>query len=400
MKQVVAAALLLVAGCRGRPPAASDAGDLTRLMDSLRPSVERATGLRFRKLPRAVMISRAQLQVYLREKFQRDFPGDQMRDLRDALRLFTLLPDSTDLSKVYLDVLGEQVAGFYDPDSSAFFGVEGAPVSFRVATVSHELVHALQHQYIPLDSILDQKADADRLLAAQAILEGQATLAMMRMQPGIGDQVLQPSLWSTVRDQLAQNERSMPVFAGAPRVIREGLVFPYLAGAEFMRWWMTTHPDSIQPYGSRMPTSTEQILLPSHYLSGDRPIPLAFSGGPADSAGSDVVGDEGVRVLTAEVRGQSEVTPAVPLGWGGDRYVIYETAGGPALVWAAVWDTQVARDRFLEAIKRPWLGRTRPGYRMSLEAKTIDGRPATVFVHAPAGWAGWEHLPVAHAGND
>ncbi|MGH7591550.1 MAG: hypothetical protein ACREL2_08930, partial [Gemmatimonadales bacterium] len=342
----------------------------------------------------------AQLQVYLREKFRQEFPGDQMRDLRDALRLFTLLPDSTDLSKMYLAVLGEQVAGFYDPDSSAFFGVEGAPASFRVATVSHEMVHALQHQYIPLDSILDQKTNADRLLAAQAILEGQATLAMMRMQPGIGDQVFQPSLWSTVRDQLAQNERSMPVFAGAPRVIREGLIFPYLAGAEFMRWWMTTHPDSIQPYGSRMPTSTEQILLPSHYLSGDAPVPLDFSGGPADSSGSDVVGDEGVRVLLAEVRGQSEVATAVPLGWGGDRYVIYETTGGPALVWAAVWDTKVARDLFLQGIKGPWLKRVRAGYRMTLDASTVDGRPATIFVHAPAGWVGWGKLPIAQVKAD
>ncbi|MGH7533300.1 MAG: hypothetical protein ACREL4_08415 [Gemmatimonadales bacterium] len=400
MRRVIAAALVLLAACRGRPPAPADAADLTRLMDSLRPSVERATGLKFTRLPRAVMISLAQLQVYLREKFRQEFPGDQMRDLRDALRLFTLLPDSTDLSKMYLAVLGEQVAGFYDPDSSAFFGVEGAPVSFRVATVSHEMVHALQHQYIPLDSILDQKTNADRLLAAQAILEGQATLAMMRMQPGIGDQVLQPSLWSTVRDQLAQNERSMPVFAGAPRVIREGLVFPYLAGAEFMRWWMTTHPDSVQPYGARMPTSTEQILLPSHYLSGDAPVPLDFSGGPADSSGSDVVGDEGVRILLAEVRGQSEVAAAVPLGWGGDRYIIYETVGGPALVWAAVWDTRVARDLFLQAIKQPWLERVRPGYRMTLEASTIDGRPATVFVHAPAGWAGWSRLPIAHVRTD
>ncbi|MGB7211103.1 MAG: hypothetical protein WBC97_00595 [Gemmatimonadales bacterium] len=400
MKRILVAAMVMLVACRGRPPAAPDAADLTRLMDSLRPAVERATGLKFRRLPRAEMMSRAQLQVYLKAKFAQEFPGDRMRDLRDAYRLFTLLPDSTDLSKLFLDVLGEQVAGFYDPDSSAFFGVEGAPASFRVATVSHEMVHALQHQYIPLDSILDQKTDADRLLAAQAILEGQATLAMMRMQPGIGDQVLQPSLWVTVREQLAENQRSMPVFAGAPRVIREGLIFPYLAGAEFMRWWMTTHPDSIQPYGARMPTSTEQILLPSHYLSGDAPIPMSFSGGPADSTGSDVVGDEGVRILLAEVRGQSEVATAVPLGWGGDRYVIYETAGGPALIWAAVWDTKVARELFLHAIKQPWLKRVRPGYRMTLEATTIDGRPGTMFVHAPAGWAGWRALPTAHVRTD
>ena len=46
--------------------------------------------------------------------------------------------------------------------------------------LAHELVHALQHQYIPLDSIMRQPGDNDRLAAAQAILEGQATLADCR----------------------------------------------------------------------------------------------------------------------------------------------------------------------------------------------------------------------------
>ena len=399
MRRAAFALLLGLAACRGRPPVTSDEADLTRLMDSLAPAVERATGLKFKHLPRAVIISRDQLRDYLSAKFTHEYPGDRMRDLRDAYRLLTLLPDSTDLARLYLDVLTEQVAGFYDPDSSAFFGIAGASPAFRVTTVAHELVHALQHNYIPLDSILDQKADADRLLAAQSVLEGQATLAMMRMQPGVGERVLDPALWVTVREQLAQSQRTMPVFAGAPRVIREGLIFPYLSGAEFMRWWMTTHPDSIQPYGARMPTSSEQIGLPSHYIARDEPIPVTFTGGPPDSAASDVVGDEGIRVLLADLRQMGEVPSAIPVGWGGDRYVLYEGNGGPALVWCAVWDSEAARDNFLRLARDPWLKRARAGYRMVLVERVVDGRPGTMFIHAPVAWAGWRELPVPAARN-
>ena len=53
----------------------------------------------------------------------------------------------------------------------------------------------------------------------------------------------------------------MPVFAAAPLVIREGLVFPYLAGADFVRWFMEDYPDTV-PYGDRLPASTEHILHP------------------------------------------------------------------------------------------------------------------------------------------
>ncbi|MFI5234277.1 MAG: hypothetical protein ACHQXA_01070 [Gemmatimonadales bacterium] len=388
----------MVAGCRGEAPIPPGQAELTHLVDSLAPLVEHATGLKFRHLPRAVLISREQVRVYLEAKFRQEFPGHRARDLQDTYRLLTLLPDSTDLSKLLLGVLTEQVAGFYDPDSVAFFGVEGASPAVRTVTVAHELVHALQHNYVPLDSIMDQKGDADRLLAAQAILEGQATIAMFRMQPSIGDKVLDPQFWQAARDQLAVSQSAMPAFAAAPRVLREDLVFPYFSGAEFMRWWMTTHPDSVQPYGERMPRSSEQILLPSHYLSHDAPVAITFSGGPADSAESDVLGDFDTRVLLAEVRGQAVVSTVEALGWGGDRYIIYEPAtGGPALVWVAVWDSPVARDGFLRMIRDPWLKRQRPGYRMTLESIEVDGHPGTRLVHAPVGWPGWGHLPVPKA---
>src|SRR3989441_3724448 len=45
--------------------------------------------------------------------------------------------------------------------------------------ISHELVHALQDQYVNLDSLVELKRQNDRRTAAQSILEGQATLAQI-----------------------------------------------------------------------------------------------------------------------------------------------------------------------------------------------------------------------------
>jgi len=46
-------------------------------------------------------------------------------------------------------------------------------------TIAHELVHALQDQYVNLDSIQKQRDDNDRLTAAQSVMEGQATYEQM-----------------------------------------------------------------------------------------------------------------------------------------------------------------------------------------------------------------------------
>ena len=75
------------------------------------------------------------------------------------------------------------------------------------------------------------------------------------------------------------SRRAMPVFARAPLVVREALIFPYLDGAEFMHWWETRRPRDTLPYGPRMPVSTEQILHPERYARGDQPVPLAFPDG-------------------------------------------------------------------------------------------------------------------------
>ena len=110
----------------------------------------------------------------------------------------------------------------------------------------------------------------------------------------------------------------MPVFADAPLLVRETLLFPYLDGARFMQWWdRSPYKDSL-PTGARMPASTEQILHPDRYLAHDQPIRLRFTSGPARTY-EDGLGEVEIRVLEAQLRGETGLPQtAVPLGWGGD----------------------------------------------------------------------------------
>ncbi|MDQ3426543.1 MAG: hypothetical protein M3477_01805, partial [Gemmatimonadota bacterium] len=200
------------------------------------------------------------------------------------------------------------------------------------------------------------------------------------------------------RDQVQQQQSQMPIFRTAPLVVREALIFPYLQGAEFMHWWESSpHADTL-PYGPRMPVSSEQILHPERYLRGDLPVRLAFDPDSA-VAYEDVLGENEIRVLLARLAGSGEVQTVVPIGWGGDRFRVYDTADGPALVWCVVWDDARSGDQF---VKRWGVGlkRTaRPGYRALLQPLELDGRPATRYVLAPAGWARWEALPEVRIGG-
>ena len=388
------AAVLLLPACRGTRPAQSGADALEHLVDSLRVPVERATGLQFKSNPRVAIRSRAQVRAYLMRKLDEELPPSKMRGLETTYRLFGLLPDTLQLRSLILDLYTEQVAGYYDPDSATLFGVADAdPTQLRLV-LAHEMVHALQGQYLRLDSILHETSNNDRLTAAQSILEGQATLTSIEVLAPGQDVVNNPEFWQLYREQIKQQQTSMPVFARAPLVVREALIFPYLAGAEFMQWWKSSRLRDTVPFGPRMPVSTEQILFPDRYLRADVPISLTF---PPDSqiVYEDALGESEIRVLMAQLAGAKEVRSGGPIGWGGDRYRVYATPAGPALIWYVVWDDTRSAERFTWGYGGKLRSVSRTGYRTMVESTELGGKPATMYVLAPAAWDGWADVPRA-----
>lgn len=394
MRGLAFAGLLLAgAACRGRAQDVA-ADPIARLVDSLRPAVERATGLSFKQPPRFATRSRAQVLAYLEAKIAQELPPERLAAMRDTYRLLDLIPDSLDLQRLLMSLYEEQVAGFYEPDSGMLFVLAGSdPRSPELRfVVAHELVHALQHQYLPLDSIMKQRWNNDRLAAAQAVLEGQATLAsMLMMMPG-QDLLADDAVWELFREQVSAARGSMAVFAGAPRIIQEGLLFPYVSGASFMRWWARAHPGEPPPFGSAMPVSTEQVLHPSRYAAGDIPVDLPPADSGARPGESDVLGELEIRILEADLSGADVVSMTVPLGWAGDRYRLYQSREGPALVWLTAWDDMRAAERFRTGTAARLAARPRPGYRTEVSAREVKGHPGVRVVVAPERWKGWAGL--------
>jgi hypothetical protein len=390
----VAALVVVVISCRGERPRPSSDDSLSRVVDSLRGPVERAVGLHFKSKPRSALRTKEQVRAYLIRKLDQELPPAKLRGLETTYRLFGLLPDTLQLRSLLLDLYTEQVAGFYDPDSATLFGVAGAdPAQLRLV-LAHEMVHALQGQYLALDSILHSTDNNDRLTAAQSVLEGQATLTSIEVLAPGKSITKSPEFWEMYRDQVEQQQTSMPVFARAPLVVREALIFPYLAGAEFMHWWESSPMSDSVPYGPRMPVSTEQILSPDRYARGDKPVVLSF---PADSGVlyEDVLGESEIRVLMAGLAGATEVRSALPIGWGGDRFRVYGTPLGAALVWYVVWDDTRSAERFTWGYGGKLRATTRPGYRTLLQSVQLGGKPGLLYVLAPGNWAGWAALPKA-----
>ena len=397
LKLAAIGGLVALGACSERASTVRHEAALRDLVQQRIPGIEKATGLTFKASPNVARRTRAQVREYILHKLDQETPPAEMVAIEGAYKLFGFVADSIDLRAAVINLLGEQIAGYYDPDSAMLFVVADVDSFLLRTTLSHELVHALQDQYLPLDSILQQKRQTDRSRAAQSILEGQATLAQtLAMMPELKPEDL-PSFWEQ-RGVLSEQQSQMKEYAGAPLWLRETLVFPYLAGADFVRWYQAQHPAQ-HPYGQAMPSSTEQILHPERYAAGDQPVALTFPGPAVDTVRyEDGLGELEIRLLFQELLRDPTGLRATPLasGWGGDRYQVSGVdPQSLALVWYTVWDDAASADRFDRSLKRAWAVRHRAGRVAQIERLTVDGRPGVRLVDAPTAWLGWRRIPGA-----
>ena len=388
-------AALVGLGCRERAQAVQSEAELRDMVRRMMPSVAEAAHLAFKREPLVLRRSRDQVRDYVIHKFDEDLPPSELAGLEAALHRFGLIPDTLQLRPTMIDLLTEQIAGYYDPDSNALYiPADIEPSQLRVV-VSHELVHALQDQYVSLDSIITQQGHNDRRSAAQAVLEGQATVAQISvlMPEQRPDTFPVGWFWQQravmARLQTTQMER----FARAPLWLREGLIFPYLGGADFVVWFGKNRPDG--SVLAAMPISTEQILHPERFAAQDEPTELAFAAAPDTVRFEDGLGEFETRLVLQQQLGDETEAALLAAGWDGDRYQVLGPRG-EALVWYSVWDDVRAADRFAAGLERAWQrrrGAEAQGRRFEIKRLDIDGRPGVRLVDAPADWKGWQRLP-------
>ncbi|MFQ5551692.1 MAG: hypothetical protein ACE5FJ_10695, partial [Gemmatimonadales bacterium] len=172
------------------------------------PKVEVATGLEFLEEPGIAIRSREQVRNYLLNRLSTTIPPDELAGFQTSYRLFGLLPDTLELNDLLIRLYTEQVVGYYDPDSTTLYVVDRSDPLQVSLVLAHELVHALQDQYTDVDSLLSILRESDRAAAAQAVLEGQATLASIKVMLPETDISQFSGFWEQARQTVAQNQQS------------------------------------------------------------------------------------------------------------------------------------------------------------------------------------------------
>jgi hypothetical protein len=380
--RLAAAALLVAAACSRGKDAGS--GPYAREVAEAIPRIEQATGLKFKTPPKVEVRTRDQVREFLLKQLDEANPAAQLAGEEKVYKLLRLIPDTMNLRAFFVRVLTEQVVGYYDPKAKTLYVVDGADEQVVGITITHELMHALQDQYVDLDSIQKSGSNNDRLAAAQALIEGEAQFEQISIMLGGPDQIEArlPGAWDRVREEIRNRQGEMPVFATAPMVIQESLLFPYLSGAEFVRR-VKEKRGSIDLFRD-IPRSTEQILHPPAFLGTppDEPtaVVLPAPRGATKSYENDM-GEFGTRLVVYAYLRDPQTAQRAAAGWDGDRFMVVEKGSERGLVWALVWDSPIEAAEFSDAMIRAATRRTgAPERRASTGGATFAYQGRTISV--------------------
>lgn len=333
------------------PPASSTSAPLLAAFDevlqrvvSLRQLAPKAT------IERAVR-NRQQIRTAVAALAQDALAPSEWEAERKAMVQWGLLAPDFRLKEFVLDLLTEQAAGYYDPKQRTFFIADWLPQVVQKPVMAHELVHALQDQHYDLQGNFDLVKDhADLTLARKALIEGDAVAVMLAyLLAPLGLSVHDvPDLQALLQTGMALVGDQFQVYARAPLILRQQLLFPYVHGLAFVKAVLAHGGwEGLARVYQHPPVSTEQILHPHKYVAEPRELPSVVpleiaeaTLAPWKKLKRDVLGEFLLSVVLHQFLPEDEARQSAA-GWHGDRYELFEhpDTGHLLLVSVTAWDT-------------------------------------------------------------
>lgn len=285
--------------------------------------------------PPIVIQSRAETRRFIEQELDRRYSSARIEAERKAMVAWRLIPHDYDLRKLFVDMMEEQIAAYYDPRGKVMVVGDWLTPEQQQAALLHELVHALQDRQVSLDAFLHPVAGrGDQQLARQALIEGEAVAVMMDviLRAQGRDFAALPDM-SGVQQMIVAGSTGNAI-AQAPKFLRDLLLFSYVEGVNFVHQYRKRHPwRDIADLYRDPPRSTTQILHPQKRLgTREDPIPITLpdlgASLPADRlVAEDEMGEFALGQVLGLHLGEAEGRRAA-VGWRGDRYRIWEDGPG------------------------------------------------------------------------
>jgi hypothetical protein len=382
--------------------------DLFLSLKSILEFVSDDTKYPIRQSVKHQMTSRDKVGEWLNERLRDEEVAERLENAELVLKKLGLLPREFDLRSFYLELMREQVAGFYNTKNKTMYLLDWMPLEQQRPVMAHELTHALQDQSFQLEEWmkagrkpenknakpkdLDDGMESierdEEEVARHALAEGQAMAVLLDyfLAPSQRNVTNSPLLVEAMKESMLEGVGS-PVFQRAPLYIKESLAFPYKAGLGFVQDLLLDGGKD-QAYTAAMrnpPRSTREIMVPKAYLRKEALPPLVLPklapilGEQYARHDVGAFGQFDVDVFLKEFSGEKTADKLAPEWRGGAYYALRKkdipaadlkklTTKDIALLYLSRWSTPESASGFATAYAATLLRR----YKFAQSQAAID----------------------------
>jgi hypothetical protein len=323
------------------PPASAGgaaSADFLKTADEVLADMSQITGWKLKSPLKKSLRSREEIRAYVIRQMDDEKDAKERYASRRSAEAFGLLPKGFPLDDFLVNLLTEQIAGLYDPKAHEFYIAAWITPEDQRMVMAHELTHALEDQYFPVeDWVKAARPNDDAELARESVLEGSAMAAMLEYM--LRDKNL------TLRDlpdvdpsAFVGDMADTPILKKAPPFIKDSLMFPYFSGLTFSisvlkgGGWR-----SFDGVFAKPPANTQQVLHPDIYRAGKVPEPLKIDL-PDGVPGNDWIlleqnhlGEFGWTEVGKQFLDEQRAKE-IAAAWDGDIYSTYELKDGKSLL--------------------------------------------------------------------
>ena len=391
-------AAAVCAGCAGSasPPMPAGrpvSGQTAQLVQSIADDVARFRGWEFAEPVPMRILHRDRMQAVIEHEIAIDYPASRLQHVEAGLRMVGLMPPDSDLKQTVVDVYGEAIGGFYDPQTKTFYVIadedELENTFINRIIIAHELCHALDDQQFDLEAMWEGRDPTEEAEAVYAsVAEGSAMAVTVQFAIKDGVRAVQggEDLMAELGDEALAEADAESLLAAPPYI--QTMLAHYMCGTWLVMrgqsWMMRLTfgaayvPHDVRRLMTDPPRSTEQVLHQEKYWQSherDEPVRIdddvvggLLAGAPWQPVHVDTYGELQCAVLTDDSRPQSveeltlkilpqQWTTAAATGWGGDRFYLLSRRGNVngansfMGLWITAWDTPEDREEFVAAME-------------------------------------------------
>jgi hypothetical protein len=329
----------------------SQVGNL-QTMNAINGQVTPLRGLTpLENMPRDFM-NHDQLRAYFTDALAREWSPEAEQQGRAVMQALDMDAGITDTRQAQIDSMVKNILGFYDHNSKQLVVVTNrAQMGVRdKVTYAHEFTHSLQDQHYDLAALFARaEGNSDYQMALKGLVEGDATLTMGLYAR---ENLTAMDIANYQMEEFQSIDLSSVLTGRSGPLTESAAYFPYQEGAAFVALlyqeggWSTVNAAFENP-----PRSTEQVLHPERYFSGDQPtiveLPTLHLNG-WHSIAEDTLGELYLRIYLEHKLDFEQAIPAAA-GWGGDRYQVFGDAQGRlALALQTAWDSPAEAREFFD----------------------------------------------------